>query len=224
MAKLIISRDGVVTDTRFIDKPVLRIGSAADNDVRLTSVGISRHHARIASVVNDDILEDLASSNGTRVNGEATRQRVLQNDDIIEIADYQIRYRNHKAVDGPSFDQTMVIQTPGIERDTMMAREAVAHSKRRQRGAYANRRIAALRDLNAPGNNTIELSQLLRGLGEPSSGLAVINARPHGYFIAHVTGPKPARVNGQTLGSEARALLNDDVIEVGSERFQFVSK
>jgi pSer/pThr/pTyr-binding forkhead associated (FHA) protein len=224
MAKLIISRDGVVTDTLFIDKPILAIGSAADNDVRLTSVGISRHHARIASVVNDDILEDLASANGTLINGESVKQRVLQNDDVIEIADYQIRYRNHRAVEGPSFDQTMVIQTLGIERDTMMTREAVVRSKRKQRGAYASRRTASLRDLRVPEKDSIELSQLLSAVGVASVGLAVINARPHGYFITHVAGPKRARLNGQALGGEARALANDDVIEVGEERLQFVSK
>jgi len=35
---------------------------------------------------------------------------ILKNDDVIEIADVQIRYRNHKAIDGPSFDRTMIIQ------------------------------------------------------------------------------------------------------------------
>jgi hypothetical protein len=223
MAKLIISRDGAIIDTQFIDQPSLAIGSAEDNDVRLQAAGVSRYHARIASVVNDDILEDLGSANGTIVNGEAVRQRVLQNNDVIEIADYQIRYRNHKAVDGPSFDQTMFYRGAAVERNDAAPERAVAQGKPR-RAAYANRRRATLVDLRAPGSEPVEIAQLLRTVGDAERGLAVINARPHGYFITHVTGRAPARVNQQSVGSEPRSLANGDVIEVGGEQLRFVCK
>ncbi len=224
MAKIIISRGGAVIDTRFIDQSVLAIGSAVENDLQITSVGVSRRHARISSVVNDDILEDLDSANGTLVNGEPVKQRVLQNDDIIEIADYQIRYRSHKAMDGPSLDKTMVIQSPAVALEGNALPEAVTRSKRKLQNAYANRRKASLRDLRAPERDATELTKLLLAVGDVSIGLAVINARPHGYFITQVVGLKTAKVNGEALGTEPRALANGDVIEVGEERLKFVSE
>jgi pSer/pThr/pTyr-binding forkhead associated (FHA) protein len=222
MAKLIISRDGNVIDNRFTEQGTITLGSASDNDVKLRGVGVSRHHARIASVANDDILEDLNSANGTRVNGEPIKQRVLKHDDIIEISGFEIRYRNHKAVEGPSFDKTMIIEPTALDVSAVGTGVAVARSKRGQRAGYANRRAASLRNLIAPGDAMIGITQLLRTVGDAASGLAVINARPHGYFITHVTGARPARVNGEPIGSEPRALAHDDVIEVANERLRFV--
>jgi pSer/pThr/pTyr-binding forkhead associated (FHA) protein len=222
MAKLIISRDGNVIDNRFIEQGTITIGAASDNDLQLRGIGVSRRHARIASVANDDILEDLGSANGTRVNGEPVKQRVLKHDDIIEISGFEIRYRNHKAVDGPSFDKTMIIEPTAIDAEVVGTGEVVARSRRRQRASYANGRAASLRDLNAPSDGMIEIAQLLRTVGDAATSLAVINARPHGYFITHVIGAKPARVNGTAIGSEPRALAHDDLIEVGNERLRFV--
>jgi len=52
----------------------------------------------------------------------------------------------------------------------------------------------------------------------------VINARPHGYFITHVEGKKPARVNGKSIGLQPQPLTPNDVIEVGDEKLLFLLK
>src|SRR6185295_10008126 len=47
------------------------IGRAMDSDVRLIDRGVSRHHARLSRVAGGGfVIEDLASRNGTLVNGE----------------------------------------------------------------------------------------------------------------------------------------------------------
>jgi pSer/pThr/pTyr-binding forkhead associated (FHA) protein len=225
MAKLTISRDGTIVDNRFIDKPSFTIGSDADSDLPLTGAGISRCHARITSVANDDILEDLASTNGTLVNGLAITQQVLKNNDVIEIADYQIRYRNQRAVDGPSFDKTMIIQPLELETGNSTLSDANTLSRKKQRLTRSHARPALLRDLRSPqSNTTVELTQLLRTVGSANKELAVINNRPHGYFITHVSGRKSTRVNGQAIGTEPRQLMHNDVIEVANEKLQFVQE
>src|SRR5512139_641218 len=136
MAKLIISQNGEVVENRFLNDSSFTIGSLADNDLCLASEGVSRSHARITSVGNDDILEDLGSTNGTLVNGQPVSRHILQNDDVIEIADVQIRYRNHKAIDGPSFDRTMVIKPSAPEGGASaqaMGAYALATAKNRMR-------------------------------------------------------------------------------------------
>jgi len=75
-----------VIDNRFLNQASFTIGGLADSDLCLTVEGVSRSHARITSIGNDDILEDLASTNGTLVNGQSITRHILQNDDVIEIA------------------------------------------------------------------------------------------------------------------------------------------
>jgi FHA domain len=227
VAKLIISLDGNLVDTRFIEEGTVTIGSAIGNDIRLKGAGVSRRHARILSVANDDILEDLGSANGTRVNGVRINQHILKNDDIVEIADFSLRYRNQKAKDAPSFDRTMFIVTADLEpgetaRSALSAQPAAVRGGYRHVIASTTRRTASLQDLKLPGSAPIMLPYLLRTIGDAATSLAVINTRPHGYFITHVAGAESARLNGTPIGSEMRRLTNGDVIEIANERLQFV--
>lgn len=225
MAKLIITQNGEVIENRFLTESGFTIGSLAANDLCLGVPGVSRSHARITSVGNDDILDDLGSTNGTLVNGKAITRHILQNDDVIEIADIQIRYRNHKAIDGPSFDRTLIIpgsELVGDEPAQPVGAYALATAKKERR-FRASGSMGLLRTVNG-ASREIELTQVLHTLGMAGKQLAVINNRPHGYFITHVEGKKPARVNGKSIGLQPQALSPDDVIEVGGEKLVFLLK
>jgi hypothetical protein len=227
MAKLIISQNGEVIENRFLNESSFTIGSLADSDLCLALEGISRSHARITSVGNDDILDDLNSTNGTLVNGQPITRHILQNDDVIEIADVQIRYRNHKAIEGPSFDRTMIIQASAMESDAPaqpVGAYALATAKKERRFS-AGARMGLIRALNAPQpGKDIELSRVLHTFGTPGKQLAVVNARPHGFFITHVEGKKTARVNGKPIGLQPQPLTPNDVIVVGDEKLLFLLK
>ena len=224
MAKLIVSHKGEIVESRFLEASNFTIGSLVDNDLCLASDGVSRTHARITSVGNDAILEDLGSTNGTSVNGQPITRHILQNDDVIEIADMQIRYRNHKALDGPNFERTLIIRTG----------HASAHVAAQPVGAYAlatakkehrftkSGRMGLVRWIEGPrANEEIVLNQVLHTFGTPGKQVAVINSRPHGYFITHVEGEKTARLNGSAIGLEPRALAADDVIEIDGQKLLF---
>lgn len=227
MAKLIVSQNGEVIENRFLNASSFTIGSLADCDLSLAGEGISRTHARITSVGNDDILEDQGSTNGTLVNGRLITRHILQNDDVIEIANIQIRYRNHKAIDGPSFDRTMIIQPSGQEFGApaqAVGTYALATAKKERR-FRAGARMGLVRILNdGQSAQEIELTEVLHTFGVPGTQLAVINSRPQGYFITHVEGKKPARLNGKSIGHEPRPLSPDDTIEVGNAKLLFLLK
>jgi len=227
MAKLIVSQNGEVIENRFLNESSFTIGSLPDNDLCLTVQGVSRSHACITSVGNDDILEDLGSTNGTLVNGQPIARYILQNDDVIEIADIQIRYRNHKAIDGPSFDRTMIIQASALAGDAPaqpVGAYALATAKKERR-FRAGASMGLIRAFDGSGpSKEIELSRVLHTFGVPGKQVAVINARPHGYFITHVEGKKPARVNGKSIGLQPQPLTPNDVIEVGDEKLLFLLK
>lgn len=227
MAKLIVSQNGTVTENRFINDAHFTIGSLPESDLCLAIEGVSRSHARITSIGNDDILEDLASTNGTAVNGQPVTRHILQNDDVIEIAGVQIRYRNHKAIDGPSFDRTMIIQASDLERNAPaqpVGAYSLATAKKELR-LKKRGRLGLVRVFDGTqSSREIELSEVLHVFGIPGKQLAVINARPHGYFITHVEGKKPARLNGKSIGHEPHPLSPNDTIEVGNEKLLFLFK
>ena len=225
MAKLVVSLNGRIIGNFFLDQPSFSIGANDDNDLCLDAPGVSRSHARILSVGNDDILEDLNSANGTLVNGTAVATHILQQDDVIEIVDYRIRYRSHTAVDGPSFDRTMVIKALVSEHAapaTPVGVHALA-TARRLRPLREGDRVGVVKALDGPhAGEEIELLGLLRTFGVAGKQVAVVNRRPSGYFITHVEGRTPARVNGKSIGTDPRPLQADDVIEVGGRRLQFL--
>ncbi len=85
-------RDGgtftALTTVRAGSTTVLNIGRAPDNEIVLSAAGVSRHHARLTLAPDaPPVLADLASTNGTYVNGELLREpRALEPDDLILIA------------------------------------------------------------------------------------------------------------------------------------------
>ena len=67
--QLVIEREGEKATEIVLDKDVITIGRASDNDIVLADVRVSRHHARLTREGNHFRLTDLKSSNGTWING-----------------------------------------------------------------------------------------------------------------------------------------------------------
>ena len=70
------------------------IGRQADNDICFTDAKVSKHHAKIIEERGHFRLVDLASTNGTYVNGKIVRQPVLlYPDDTIRFGDrFKVRF------------------------------------------------------------------------------------------------------------------------------------
>ena len=71
-----------------LSQAVLRLGREAGSDIQLFDSEASRTHAEVR--VQDDgtwELQDLNSSNGTRVNGELVFKHVLRSGDRVEIGE-----------------------------------------------------------------------------------------------------------------------------------------
>jgi hypothetical protein len=114
MAKLILSMDGLVLKEISLTKERTTIGRKPHNDIQIDNLAVSGEHAVIVSILNDSFLEDLGSTNGTLVNGQTVKKHFLQNNDVIELGKYKLKYMNEgnapaKAAD---FEKTMVLR-PG---------------------------------------------------------------------------------------------------------------
>ena len=85
--------------------------------------------------------------------------------------------------------------------------------------ASVNARLQVLNGASA--GRELALNKTMTTLGKPGSQVAVINKRPNGYFITHVGGNSLPTINGQTIGVQAHALSNRDVIELAGTKMEF---
>jgi pSer/pThr/pTyr-binding forkhead associated (FHA) protein len=97
MTKLILSKDGKILQQLLITKERVTIGRRPENDIVIDHKAVSGVHAAIITIVNDVFLEDLNSTNGTWVNGNAVKKHFLQNGDVIELGKYQLQFSSDNA-------------------------------------------------------------------------------------------------------------------------------
>ncbi len=106
--------DGVVLQEYPLSKERMTVGRKSHNDIVIDNLAVSGEHAAIVTIQNDSFLEDLDSTNGVMVNGMATKKHFLQNNDVIEIGKYKIKYLNDQPTQttAADFERTMVLRAP----------------------------------------------------------------------------------------------------------------
>lgn len=114
MAKLILSMDGLVLKEISLAKERTTIGRKPSNDIQIDNLAVSGEHAVIVTILNDSFLEDLGSTNGTLVNGNLVKKHFLQNNDLIELGKYKLKYVNEQPAQtsAADFEKTMVLRVP----------------------------------------------------------------------------------------------------------------
>jgi pSer/pThr/pTyr-binding forkhead associated (FHA) protein len=112
MAKLILSMDGLVLKELPLAKERTTIGRKPHNDIQIDNLAISGEHAVIVTILNDSFLEDMNSTNGTYVNGQPIKKHFLQNNDVVELGKYRLKYINETptVAQSPDFEKTMVLR------------------------------------------------------------------------------------------------------------------
>ncbi len=233
MAKLILSMDGLVLKEIPLDKERLTIGRKPQNDIQIDNLAISGEHAVIVTILADSFLEDLNSTNGTQVNGQAIKRHFLRNNDIVELGKYKLKYlvENGPSASGndpePAIKVKAAIPTKAAELQLEVdpdARKPAATAT-----AAASRSeglpVAAIQLLSGPNaGKQLDLQKTLTTLGKPGVQVAVIAKRPHGYFITHVEGDQFPTLNGRPIDAQARALNDHDVIEIAGTKMEFFHK
>lgn len=250
-AKLILSMDGVVIKEYPLTKDRMTIGRHAHNDIVIDNLAVSGEHAAVVTILHDSFLEDLDSTNGLEVNGTPTKKHFLQNNDLIEIGKYKLKYINDQASQTGSadFEKTMVLRAPvkqsapsadktaetakfsvpektGIfEPPQPKAAPAQAAAPASASQAETNQRAAVVQVLTGPNaGKELELVKNLTTLGKPGLQVAVLTRRPHGFFITYVEGEHFPLVNGKALSNQPQQLNDHDVIELAGVKMEFYFK
>lgn len=247
MAKLILSMDGLVLKEISLGKERTTIGRRPHNDIVIDNLAISGEHAVIVTILNDSFLEDLGSTNGTLINGQPVKKHFLQNNDVIELGKYKLKFISEIVKQpGGDFERTMILKPGAIPKAAPPGAEAGAGSALEPASAAASPVAAtpaqtfpampATPAAGATGQATIQilngpntgrelvLTKPLTTLGRPGVQVAVITRRPQGYFITHVEGAVFPTVNGKALGAEAHPLNNHDILELSGTKMEFFFK
>ncbi|MEE9265158.1 MAG: FHA domain-containing protein [Gammaproteobacteria bacterium] len=223
---LVLTLNQSVLGEFSLEKERLLIGRKPENDIQVDNLAVSGQHAAIITILNDSFLEDLDSTNGTFVNGKLVKKHALKHGDVITIGKHELKYVNDDATtDDQDFEKTMIIR-PGMASHAAAAAKAEETAPPPPAGigsqvAAEDMPLGKIQVLSGPGaGKELELKKALITLGRPGVQVAVITRRPQGYFITHVEGKHPL-VNGDSIGAQAHALKDHDVVELAGVKMEF---
>lgn len=209
--------------------PEVTIGRDVGQHIRIDNDAVSRHHAILLHSGGAWTVQDLATSNGTQLNGRPVDFAPLKPGDAIQVGKHTVLFE-------PSREQLRLLEparpvlgmTPRPASTVFMDPDDMASVMRR----VEEERAAHLR-LVAPGarERRWTLSKEETVLGSAVDADVVLTgwfiARHHaviahdrqGYRLTWAAGLRAVRVNGRTV-HEAR-LKHHDEIRIGANRFQF---
>ena len=242
MAKLILSLNHTFLSEYQLDKERITIGRRPANDIHIDNLAVSGEHAAIIKMGNDFYLEDLDSTNGTLINTKATKKHLLQQGDLVELGKYQLKYINNVVLNNTGMVNSgeMGFETPMMIRPQETKAMAIkplpvapvvpistygnaASSVQVASSNVAEPMLAGrIQVLNgASVGRELVLNKALTTLGKTGVQVAVITKRPNGYFITHVEGQVFPIVKGASIGAQAFALSDHDVIELAGVKMEF---
>jgi pSer/pThr/pTyr-binding forkhead associated (FHA) protein len=250
-AKLILIMDGAVLKEYALSKERMTIGRKPHNDIVIDNLAVSSEHAAIVTILNDSFLEDLDSTNGLAVNGTPTKKHFLQNNDVIEVGKYKLKYLNDQPTQttAADFEKTMVLRGPvktapfAKTEDTLtqlktqvnvskmsdttgnISNSGTGTGEVKAATQTAQATVAIVQILSGPNaGKELELTKSLTTLGKPGVQVAVLARRPHGFFITHVEGITHPLVNGKPVGENPHQLNDNDIIELAGIKMEFYLK
>lgn len=237
MSKLVLSNNGELLGEYTLNRERLTIGRRPTNDIVINFPSVSGEHAYVITRRGESYIEDLRSTNGTRVNGELVNKHYLQHGDEIVIGRHLLAYV--AAID----EHGMQASAPEAMADTiiggpvssaMMSKTLPMDSSLQGRfgkgrasssagNSSATMPLATIHILTGPGaGKELDLSRALTTLGKPGVQIAVITRRPQGYFFTHVEGQEYPLINGLSAGDHSHVLRDRDIIQLAGTKLQFM--
>ena len=211
MAKLILSMDGLVLKEIPLSKERTSIGRKPSNDIQIDNLAVSGEHAVIVTIMNDSFLEDLGSTNGTIVNGNPVKKHFLQNNDVIELGKYKLKFLAEPGAQpaaAADFEKTMVLRPSAMKSVVEQARAAAPgggqKAAEQARAAAVQQAASAASSAGMAAKDTTGSSKAQTPSAAPAAGAAPAaapGAAPAGGAPAQAAAqpaaaPKPAQPLG----------------------------
>lgn len=119
-ARIVLSLDDAIVAEVELDKPVTVVGRHPACDIVVDHPAVSGRHLLFRVVGRTVYLEDLASTNGTRVNGLAASTQVVHHLDLIEMGKHKLHFFDDEMLAGRVGGLESTVQTD-FERTQMAA-------------------------------------------------------------------------------------------------------
>lgn len=117
MPKLLINRGNFRVNEVQLEHGTLTMGRESDSHIVIQDSSVSGRHANIVTVFGASYVEDLASTNGTFVNGRKVQKHTLRHGDVVTVGNHQILFES--AADAPAAEagpeRTMVLNRDQLE-------------------------------------------------------------------------------------------------------------
>lgn len=134
-----------------LDRDVTLIGKDRSCDIVLADPHVSKRHARIERMPGGLYIEDLDSTERTKVGGQEIKRRRLEEGDLIKICGYQFRY----AGDGAR---------PGITPTILSELDATMAADGSDLGGRSAEKLRAIMDVVAELTGVLEPDRVLDGV------------------------------------------------------------
>ena len=206
MAKLILSMDGLVLKEIPLTKERTTIGRKPHNDIQIDNLAVSGEHAVIVTILNDSFLEDLGSTNGTVVNGNPVKKHFLQNNDVVELGKYKLKFVGDAAPtatgEKADFEKTMVLRPSQMKAAAEQAKAASGSVLGGAQAAVAQRAAAVQQAAaTATAAGVADKDAVTKPPSSPPAGPAKAPAAAPAAATASTPAAAPAGKPGQPLGA-----------------------
>ncbi len=218
MPRLILMFRNQVRGEHALDRPVIHIGRALENDIVLANQSVSRKHAQIVQNGDHHFIKDLNSTSGLLVNGEPVKQRLLQDGDLILIGKHTLLFQRDEGPAEAIVGPRKAMAKPGaftVMANTIERRPTsylIANEDQEDQKQYRLDKIittlGAARDQDVP----------LKGFGMPDQ-VAEIHFSENRYFL--IPFYDDLEINDRTLIGPT-PLKNGDMLRIQTNLFRFL--
>lgn len=95
--QLLISQPGTEPRALSLSQPQMTLGRTTGNEIVLTGEGVSRHHARLSRSTTGWLVTDLASTNGTFLEGQPLTPHIATNwlpGQVLRVGPFALQWRS----------------------------------------------------------------------------------------------------------------------------------
>ncbi|MBZ0105860.1 MAG: FHA domain-containing protein [Sulfuricella denitrificans] len=247
MSKLVLQDEHGFTKEFALDRERITIGRKAHSDIHLDDSAVSGNHAVIITLGSDSFLEDLESTNGTKVNQKSVHKCVLQDEDEIRIAHYTLTFISEvleTSAPGKTIaatPRTEIISPPreaALDDVTIMPESTRLKSpndpdtltqddvfESQEETPTGDGTLGVLRIPSGPGAGQIlELSRPVTTLGKPGIQVAAITLRDGQYYLGLIEGTDLPLINGSEIKTLPCQLKSRDIINIAGISLEFFLK
>jgi predicted component of type VI protein secretion system len=251
-ARVVLSFDDEIVREVELTRPVTVVGRHPDCDVVIEHPAVSGRHVLFRVVNRTVYVEDLASTNGTKVNGIVTSHQVVHHLDMIEVGRHKMYFFDDALMAGSvgslestvltDYERTMLAAHVAVPEpapaqprrgdDELSRTAAMARDPTLRLGeggeVMAAENVAATADIalrvtaGTGKGNLIRLDRANTMIGAAGGETALVVRRGQGFYLARFGGHRPPRLNRADLGPGAHPIALHDVIDVGGNTFEVI--